>query len=106
MSGTRKYKAHNPNRRLRATEYASSSGNRQIPKYLVSAAKLKIRLDAIRYERLPSSIPSIQSTAAQTQNASIMTSHIRLVAETSTPGVNSAAVVAINGDRVKRMLNL
>jgi hypothetical protein len=34
-----------------------------------------------------------------------MTSHITLLAETSIPGVNSAAAVAISGNRVKRVLN-
>src|SRR5579872_1202414 len=105
MMGTRKYKAHHRNRLLRAIEYASSNGNKQIPKYLVSAANARSRLDAIKYDCLPSSKPSIQSTAAQIQNASIMTSHMTPLAETSTPGVSSAAAVAISGDCVKRVLN-
>src|SRR5207248_7829961 len=60
-------------------EYASSSGKRQMPKYLVSAASASSKLETAKYAGLWLSSPSIYSTAVQTQKASIITSDITLL---------------------------
>jgi hypothetical protein len=67
---------------------------------LVSAARAINTPDVIRKSGFRGSRPSIQKIAAHTQIASIMTSHMTLLAEISKPGVRSVLSAASNGERV------
>src|SRR5215472_9231352 len=80
----------------------ASSGISETPKYLVSALPAINNPESTRYGGLAGVRPSIQKIDAHTHRASIGVSHITLPADTSNPGVSSAASAATNGSVVKR----
>src|SRR5271166_5460349 len=111
-AGIDRYQIQVPTRRCRRSEQAGNNRIKDAPKYLVRAQAAISTPLARKGSGLPESIPCNQKMTAQTQRASIMTSHITPVAETRKPGAKSVAAAAsvgaasvgaaIFGDAVKR----
>src|SRR5208282_688546 len=97
-SGTASPRSHQPNRRVRARPIISNNGSKVIGVYLVRMANPA---------RQPASGPAhprplmvkdrSHHTSDHVQKLSIMTSHIRVVADTRNAGVTTAISVASSG---------
>jgi hypothetical protein len=81
-------------------EYTRSNGIKAAPKYFVRADAAINVPETKRSRFLRGSSPSIQKYAAHIHRASIIVSHITLLAETSMPGVKRVQSAASKGERV------
>src|SRR6266550_5888617 len=90
------------NRRSRTTVQAASKGTRLIPKYFVRVAAEISPAETSKRHDCWRARPANQNSSAHSQSASIITSHITLVAETRNRGVKIVTSAAKNGSRLKR----
>ncbi len=77
-----------------------------MPKYLVKAHRPISTPAAVSKNGSSRSIPSIQRINASIQSASMGTSHMTLVAETSKTGVNKVAPAATSDELVNLLASL
>src|SRR6267154_1742514 len=91
------------NRRSRASVQTASKGTRLIPKYFVRVAAEISPAETSKRHDCCRSKPANQNSSAQIQSASIITSHITLVAETRNTGVNKVKSAARKGAAFARL---